>query len=80
MLFIPLFVSLCVKLDPGTHKGMHSIFAKKLGVTVGGGVRPCLTGQWLTAIVAGAPAPRTLAMSPPLANTANGARGKFQDL
>jgi hypothetical protein len=21
MLFIPLFVALCVKLDPGTHKG-----------------------------------------------------------
>jgi hypothetical protein len=28
MLFIPLFVALCVKLDPGTHKGMHSILAK----------------------------------------------------
>jgi hypothetical protein len=27
MLFIPLFVALCVKLDPGTHKGMHSILA-----------------------------------------------------
>jgi hypothetical protein len=27
ILFIPLFVALCVKLDPGTHKGMHSILA-----------------------------------------------------
>jgi hypothetical protein len=33
MLFIPLFVTLCVKLDPGTHKGMHSVLAQKLGVT-----------------------------------------------
>jgi hypothetical protein len=33
MLFIPLFVALCVKLDSGTHKGMHSVLAKKLGVT-----------------------------------------------
>jgi hypothetical protein len=33
MLFILLFVALCVKLDPGTHKGMHSVLAKKLGVT-----------------------------------------------
>jgi hypothetical protein len=28
MLFIPLFVALCVKLDPGTHKGMHSVWPK----------------------------------------------------
>jgi hypothetical protein len=33
MLFIPLFVTLCVKLDPNTHKGMHSVLAYKLGVT-----------------------------------------------
>jgi hypothetical protein len=33
MLFIPLFVALCVKLDPGTHKGMYSVLAQKLGVT-----------------------------------------------
>jgi hypothetical protein len=26
-------VALCVKLDPGTHKGMHSILVLKLGVT-----------------------------------------------
>jgi hypothetical protein len=25
MVFIPLVVALCVKLDPGTHKGMHSV-------------------------------------------------------
>jgi hypothetical protein len=25
MLFIPLFVALCVKLDPGTQNRMHSI-------------------------------------------------------
>jgi hypothetical protein len=34
MLLIPLFVVLCVKFDPGTHKRMHSVLAKKLGVTV----------------------------------------------
>jgi hypothetical protein len=34
MMFIPLFVALCVKLDPGTHKGMHSVLAYKLGVTL----------------------------------------------
>jgi hypothetical protein len=28
-----LFVTLCVKLDPGTHKVMHSVLALKLGVT-----------------------------------------------
>jgi hypothetical protein len=33
MLFIPLFVALCVKLDPGTHKGIYLVLAKKLGVT-----------------------------------------------
>jgi hypothetical protein len=33
MLFIPLFVALCVKLDPGTHKGMHLVLTQKLGVT-----------------------------------------------
>jgi hypothetical protein len=33
MLFIPLFVALCVKVDPGTHKGMDSVLAQKLGVT-----------------------------------------------
>jgi hypothetical protein len=32
-LFISLFVALIVKLDPSTHKGMHSVFALKLGVT-----------------------------------------------
>jgi hypothetical protein len=25
MLFIPLFIILCVKLDPVTHKEMHSL-------------------------------------------------------
>jgi hypothetical protein len=33
MLFIPRFVALCVKLDPGTHKGLHSVLAQKLSVT-----------------------------------------------
>jgi hypothetical protein len=33
-LFISLFVALCVKIDPDTHKGMHSVFALKLGVIV----------------------------------------------
>jgi hypothetical protein len=28
-----LFIVLYVKLDPGTHKGMHSVLALKLGVT-----------------------------------------------
>jgi hypothetical protein len=28
-----LFVALCVKFDPGTHKGMHSVLALKPGVT-----------------------------------------------
>jgi hypothetical protein len=32
MLFIPLFVALCVKLDLGTHEGMHSVLPEKLGV------------------------------------------------
>jgi hypothetical protein len=32
-MFISLFVALCVKIDPNTHKGMHSILALKLGVT-----------------------------------------------
>jgi hypothetical protein len=27
MLLIPLFLTLCVKLDPSTHKGMHSVLA-----------------------------------------------------
>jgi hypothetical protein len=27
------FVASCVKLDPDTHKGMHSVWALKLGVT-----------------------------------------------
>jgi hypothetical protein len=31
--FISLFVTLCAKLDPDTHKGMHSVLALKLGVT-----------------------------------------------
>jgi hypothetical protein len=31
---ISLFVTLCVKLDPSTHKGIHSVLALKLGVTV----------------------------------------------
>jgi hypothetical protein len=30
------FVALCVKIDPGTHKGMHSILALKLGVAWSG--------------------------------------------
>jgi hypothetical protein len=34
MLFIPLFVTLCVKLDLGTYKGMHSVLIQKLGVTI----------------------------------------------
>jgi hypothetical protein len=29
----PLLSPLCVKLDPGTQKGMHSVLALKLGVT-----------------------------------------------
>jgi hypothetical protein len=33
MLFISLLVTLCVKLDPDTHKGMHSVLALKLSVT-----------------------------------------------
>jgi hypothetical protein len=33
ILFISLFVALCVKLDPGTHKYMHLVLALKLGVT-----------------------------------------------
>jgi hypothetical protein len=33
LLFILLFIALCVKLDPGTHKVMHSDLALKLGVT-----------------------------------------------
>jgi hypothetical protein len=32
MLFILLFIALCVKLDPGTHKGMHPVLVLKLGV------------------------------------------------
>jgi hypothetical protein len=31
-MFISVLVALCVKLDPGTHKGMHSVLALKLGV------------------------------------------------
>jgi hypothetical protein len=34
MLFMPLFIALCVKLDPGTHKGMHSVLAENVGVTI----------------------------------------------
>jgi hypothetical protein len=34
MLFIPLFVTLCVKLDPGTHKVMHSVFGLKTGCDI----------------------------------------------
>jgi hypothetical protein len=33
ILFISLFVALCVKLDPDTHKGTHSVLALNLGVT-----------------------------------------------
>jgi hypothetical protein len=33
LLFISLFVTLCVKIDPSTHKGMHLVLALKLGVT-----------------------------------------------
>jgi hypothetical protein len=33
--FISLFVALCVKIDPGTHKGMHSVLTLKLGATEG---------------------------------------------
>jgi hypothetical protein len=33
ILFISLFVTLCVKIDLDTHKGMHSVLALKLGVT-----------------------------------------------
>jgi hypothetical protein len=33
LLFISLFVGLCVKLDLDTHKGIHSVFTLKLGVT-----------------------------------------------
>jgi hypothetical protein len=31
-MFISLFVTLCVKIDPGTHKGMHSVLTLKLCV------------------------------------------------
>jgi hypothetical protein len=34
ILFISLFVALCVKLDPGTHKVVHLGLAFKLGVIV----------------------------------------------
>jgi hypothetical protein len=33
ILFISLLVTICVKIDPDTHKGMHSVLALKLGVT-----------------------------------------------
>jgi hypothetical protein len=33
LLYILLFIALCVKTDPNTHKGMHSVLALKLGVT-----------------------------------------------
>jgi hypothetical protein len=32
-LFISLFVALCVKIDPGKHKGMNSVLTLKLSVT-----------------------------------------------
>jgi hypothetical protein len=32
-MFISLFVTLYVKLDPGTHKGMNSVLGMKLDVT-----------------------------------------------
>jgi hypothetical protein len=32
-MFISLFVALCVKIDPSTHKGTHSVLALKLSVT-----------------------------------------------
>jgi hypothetical protein len=35
MLFIPLFVAFCVKLDPGTHKGMRSVLVQELDVIIG---------------------------------------------
>jgi hypothetical protein len=41
LLFISLFVNLCVKIDPDTHKGMHSVLALKLGVTL-----PHLPRRW----------------------------------
>jgi hypothetical protein len=31
LLFIPFFVTLCVKLDPGTHKGNALSFSLKTG-------------------------------------------------
>jgi hypothetical protein len=34
ILLISIFVALCVKLDPSTHKGMHSVSASILGVTL----------------------------------------------
>jgi hypothetical protein len=33
ILFISLFVALCVKLDHDTHKGTHSVLALNLAVT-----------------------------------------------
>jgi hypothetical protein len=33
MLFISLFIALCVKIDHVPYKGMHSVLALKLGVT-----------------------------------------------
>jgi hypothetical protein len=32
IMFISLFVTLCVKIDPDTHKEMHLVLALKLGV------------------------------------------------
>jgi hypothetical protein len=41
MMFIPLFVALCVKLDPDTHKGTFS-FGLKTGCDISG-IRAVLT-------------------------------------
>jgi hypothetical protein len=34
LLFISQFVALYVKLDPGTHEGLHSVLPLNLGVTM----------------------------------------------
>jgi hypothetical protein len=42
ILFILLFVTLCVKIDLGTHKGIHSVLILKLGVTTS---EPTMAGR-----------------------------------
>jgi hypothetical protein len=42
LLFISLFVALCLKLDPGTHKGNLFSFSLKTGCDISG-IRAVLT-------------------------------------